>query len=264
MSGVGYACGSAACAAKSVSLTIRGEFEEALRNIDSCIVADSTKGLIKFVFRQYKLKVFIYEEKGDFAKALKYAERMHESCREAMPFDEYCYGDYLIWILARKGEIERAERMAEDFSQKLEGSENPNVAWFLRLLPGMIDFARGNLESSVKCFEIAVDSSLDRFSENYFQNRLLLARAYLESGRYSEAIDVYEGLLSNYSHARLEWPVHMTKAHYYLAQAYEETNQKKKAIEQYEEFLEAWKNADSGLKSVADAEERLARLKDKS
>jgi len=35
------------------------------------------------------------------------------------------------------------------------------------------------------------------------------------------------------------------------------------AREQYETFLDIWKNADEGLKSVEDAKERLANLKHK-
>lgn len=92
----------------------------------------------------------------------------------------------------------------------------------------------------------------------------MLARAYLESGRYNEAIKEYESLLSNYGYGRIEWPIHITKAHYFLAMAYEKSGKNKMAIKQYKEFLEAWKDADPGIAAIEDARNRLELLEKKT
>ncbi|UCD94752.1 MAG: tetratricopeptide repeat protein [Candidatus Zixiibacteriota bacterium] len=249
---------------KSVSLTMQGKFEQALPYIDSCIVADSTQGSMYWVFYLYKLKMFIYEEMGDLDMALEQAEKMYETCQEAMPYDKFCYGDYLIKILAEKGRFERAEKMAEDLKSELEGAAELTGTGFLSLIRGIIEFSRGNLEASVRHYKQAADSIRNPFVANYFQNRLMLARAYLESGRYNEAIKEYESLLSNYGYGRFEWPIHIAKAHYHLAMAYEKSGNNKEAIKQFREFLEAWKDGDPDIAAVKDARNRLELLEEKT
>ena len=67
--------------------------------------------------------------------------------------------------------------------------------------------------------------------------------------------------MGKYDQNRLSFPARSVITHYWLGQAYEANNQYEKAIEQYETFLDIWKNADDGLKSVTDAKVRLAKLK---
>ncbi|MGH8004476.1 MAG: tetratricopeptide repeat protein [Limisphaerales bacterium] len=59
------------------------------------------------------------------------------------------------------------------------------------------------------------------------------------------------------------WPIAAVKAHYWLGVAYEQTGEKEKAQKEYEKFLEIWKDADFNSPELADAKERLARLKKK-
>jgi hypothetical protein len=47
-----------------------------------------------------------------------------------------------------------------------------------------------------------------------------------------------------------------------LGKIYEQKDYKGKAIEHYEEFLDLWKDADSGVAEVNDSMERLAGLQD--
>jgi tetratricopeptide (TPR) repeat protein len=72
-----------------------------------------------------------------------------------------------------------------------------------------------------------------------------LANAYLELGRFDEAIAEYERLLSlnpNYPPAR-----------YHLAQAYERKGEREKALAEYYRFLQIWKDADPNLPELVSA-----------
>jgi cytochrome c-type biogenesis protein CcmH/NrfG len=71
-------------------------------------------------------------------------------------------------------------------------------------------------------------------------------------------------LLSTYDINTVFNPIWVVKAHYLLGIAYEKSGWNAKAIEQYEEFLDIWKNADPGIPEIADAKERVKRLKEMS
>jgi tetratricopeptide (TPR) repeat protein len=86
----------------------------------------------------------------------------------------------------------------------------------------------------------------------------------LDSGRLAESVALLEKVLSRYDESRIGVPIMAVKAYYLLGSAYEKSGWNKRAVEQYEEFLDIWKNADPGIPEVADAKERLQRLKGKA
>jgi len=84
---------------------------------------------------------------------------------------------------------------------------------------------------------------------------------HLEAGRPHDAAEILEKVIDRYDDNRSEGAGFSVTNHYWLGQAYEESGRPADAIAQYETFLDIWKNADEGLKSVEDAKERLAKLK---
>jgi tetratricopeptide (TPR) repeat protein len=92
----------------------------------------------------------------------------------------------------------------------------------------------------------------------------MLSKAYLESGKLDKAVALLEKMLSRYDEYRAYVPVWSAKAHYLLGLAYEKSDWNSKAAEKYEEFLEIFKDADSDIPEVEDAEQRLERLKSKA
>ncbi|UCC44422.1 MAG: tetratricopeptide repeat protein [Candidatus Zixiibacteriota bacterium] len=95
-----------------------------------------------------------------------------------------------------------------------------------------------------------------------FDTRFVLARAYLETGQYSDAIEVFEKALTNFADLRrLGNALWAAEAVYYLALAQESAGDRASAVRNYEKFLEIWAGADSSLTLVNDASERLSRLK---
>jgi len=71
----------------------------------------------------------------------------------------------------------------------------------------------------------------------------------------------FEKVLTRYDEYRAFFTIWAVKAHYLLGLAYEKSGWNAKAVEQYEEFLDIWKNADSGNKEIEDAKARLEALK---
>jgi tetratricopeptide (TPR) repeat protein/DNA-binding winged helix-turn-helix (wHTH) protein len=78
-----------------------------------------------------------------------------------------------------------------------------------------------------------------------------LANAYLETGRWDEAIREYQRILG----LNQNYPL----AEYHLAQAYERKNQQDQARSAYERFLQTWKDADEDVPEIITARQRVAR-----
>jgi tetratricopeptide (TPR) repeat protein len=87
----------------------------------------------------------------------------------------------------------------------------------------------------------------------------IMGRAYHESGDLEAARDQFEWI-SRITYNRKEYGNVYAKSFYMLGRIFEELGSKRRALENYEKFLDLWKNADSGLPEVIDAQSRLAAL----
>jgi len=96
---------------------------------------------------------------------------------------------------------------------------------------------------------------------HHFPSLMYLGMSYLGSGQLGSAVSVLEKASNIYDGSRGGTPDMGVLCHYQLGKAYEASGWTDKAIEQYEIFLDIWKDADDGLESVEDAEQRLAGLK---
>ena len=76
-----------------------------------------------------------------------------------------------------------------------------------------------------------------------------LANAYLELGRFDEAIAEYERILK----LNPNYPL----VHYHLAQAYEREGQNDQAHAEYQRLLQVWKDADADVPEVVRAKRIL-------
>jgi len=68
-------------------------------------------------------------------------------------------------------------------------------------------------------------------------------------------------LLRAYTEERALYPLDGVRAYYFLGVAREELGRTEEAIESYEEFLRFWRDGDPALVEIADAKERLAKLR---
>jgi tetratricopeptide (TPR) repeat protein len=162
--------------------------------------------------------------------------------------------DYYAYLLAMSGKIAEAEEVARALKKDIE-QKNPTLMYSYWWTLGDIEQAKGDIKTAIDYFEKA-DKDAPTPS---FYRRYTLAKIYLQTGRLDEAVAELEKALSRYDGNRLG--IEAVKAYYLLGLAYEKSGWNKKAIAQYEEFLDIWKNADPGIPEVADAKERLRKLK---
>ena len=113
----------------------------------------------------------------------------------------------------------------------------------LRHAQGMIALRRGAAAEAITHFQAALRERAILWQADWLEDGL--ANAYLELGRFEDAIAEYQRLIQR--HPR--YPL----AHYRLAQAFEHLGRTDLAKRAYEEFLRVWANADPDLREVKDA-----------
>jgi tetratricopeptide (TPR) repeat protein len=235
----------------------QGKFEEALRVLDDGIAADRIERAGAGQVAKYGLKSMIYEERNQLDLALKETEKCIEVRQRIAPEDIPYMSSHHARLLAKTGDFERAEQVAETLKRDIEEKDESQMLWYW-VAVGYIESARGNTNEAIVNFDRAVGEG------SSFWMRYLLGSAYLEPGRLGEAVAEFERMLSRYDWIRAHNAIQAVKSYYLLGLAYEESGWGNKAIEQYEEFLEIWKNADPGIPEIEDARERLAKLKQAS
>jgi predicted Zn-dependent protease len=113
---------------------------------------------------------------------------------------------------------------------------------------GYFELKSGNAERAIEVFkEVLKHRPLSYHIESYED---CLANAYLELGRYDEAIAEYTRILK----LNPNYPL----AHYHLAQAYDGKNQRDRARAEYARFLEVWKDADADIPEIVRAKKAMA------
>ncbi len=253
------------------SWAYRGKLDRALQLLDEGIAADlSEQADPVAVALKYLSKACLYEQKGQMDDAVLETEKALD-CRDSIYLDPRIVIAPLLYIrlLAASGNSEEAGAYLKAWWDTTRDNPQADSTWYW-YASGCIAFYEGDLGTSIRYLRKAANSTLriPDGSFTYDLTHLMLAKAFLESDMYEAAIDEYENLLSNYTWGHAEFtsgatyfPIWGVKIPYYLGQAYEQTGQNDNAIKQYEAFLKTWKDADRGLKSVDDAQTRLAVLK---
>jgi len=236
----------------------QGKFEEATKVLDHGIAADRMEGA-KGALNSSKhiLKALVYAEQKKFNIALKEIEISMAILKESNPEDPVNMRDFYIGILAGSGRIARAEEVARALKEDV-AERHPSLMYRYWQALGSIELAKGNRGAAVTHLKRANEEA----TACLHHLRVLLAQAYLESGRLGEAANELEEALSRYDENRATFSIFAVKAHYLLGLAYERSGWSKKAVEQYEEFLDIWKDADPGIEEVEDAQKRLEKLRE--
>jgi len=235
----------------------QGRLDEAIEVLDHGIAADRMEqvGGGRKAFK-HQLRAEIYARKEQWNLALEEAEKSRAIQLEADPDALIGGRDFLACVLVESGREAEARRLLEILKKDIE-EKLPLVLYHYRHALGCVELFTGNAELAVTHLEQVVEESI----ETPFLGRLFLARAYLQAGRHGEAVSLLESVMNRYDEARAIRPIWSVRGHYYLGLAYERSGWDRKAIEQYEQFLEIWQEADPALAEVADARERLQRLR---
>jgi tetratricopeptide (TPR) repeat protein len=125
------------------------------------------------------------------------------------------------------------------------------------LIGGCNAMNQGKAESGAR--ELA--ASLDLDNDIYVE--FFLGRAYMESRRPQQAIEIFKDLIASkgtiiasQSYPPVIWPL----AHYQLAVTYDNASDTENAIRYYSKFLEIWSGADA-MPEIVYAKNRLTTLR---
>ncbi|UCD95584.1 MAG: tetratricopeptide repeat protein [Candidatus Zixiibacteriota bacterium] len=241
----------------------QGKLREALEILDNAIAADrmesadtagSGAGSLK-----HALKSKIYIELGRLEQALAEIETASEIDARTSPEGRHTYGAVHAMILAKLGNFDEAEQLAEQIRGELaaDSTRDSSVYWRMK---SRIEFVRGDFESAISRLGKIIDERHANYEDNF-----ILARAYLAVDNASAAIPILEKLITDYTDTEnLVDAVGDIKAYYYIGQGYEQAGEIDKAIGQYEKFLIIWEDSDPDIPIKDDAQRRLARLKNRS
>jgi serine/threonine protein kinase/tetratricopeptide (TPR) repeat protein len=162
---------------------------------------------------------------------------------------------YIAWHLAQINDRLAADNIINRLHGELQGSQQGDSAAYL-LARAFVSQELGQYDTATAYWQVLHGKNPDTYLY-----QLNLGISLLGAGDLGEAVITLEKAMNSYSPSRAYWPPLSVEGHYWLGQAYEASGWTDKAIEQYETFLDIWKDADEGLKSIDDAKERLARLK---
>jgi len=239
-------------------LMYQGKYQQAFRfsdmmmKTDSLELGDSWSLVNKHWSRgtAYCLVLEDYESgRDEFEKMMAIEQRL-------VPEGDALSNANLAYAYAKLGDFRAVDALMEKNEEMFKsGSCTQWQLWFGRLL---VEAAKENYDSAIAYYEI-LDTTF-----TMFQVSCLGGQMYLEAGRLADAVSTLENAVKRYDNLRAGSHFLVAVVHYDLGRAYEQTGWTDKAIEQYETFLDIWKNADEGLKSVDDAKTRLTRLKSKT
>jgi tetratricopeptide (TPR) repeat protein len=231
----------------------QGKLKEAQRVLENSIAADKLENKYHYeLFRKYWFKAMVQEQRGNLGLAIQEIEAGWKIFKKIRPEVPLPLRSYYVHLLARNGKTAEAEGIVR--ALKKESEKNQNVVDQYCWAAGSLALEKGDLESTRNDYEKV--KSIYTFRAKY-----LLASTYLQLGILDKAAAILEKALSRYSSDRIVEPILAVKAYYLLGLVYEKSGWKEKAIENFKEFLDIWKNADVGLPEVADARQRLEKLR---
>jgi len=164
-------------------------------------------------------------------------------------------------IFAREGRIEDAEKLLAKMDERLgDPFTSDGVSRWQRsdqadhhALKGEVELARGNLDEAVKMFELAHSLRPDIYLEP-------LALSQFSRGNLDEALEKYQEFVGK-KRLGSETQEYWILAHYQMGVLYQQKGDVRRAMEYYEKFRDIWKDGDPDLIVLAEAKEKLAKLK---
>ena len=215
-----------------------GRYREALREYERYVrVAPSSleRG------RGYKNVAHLQRSLGRLAAA-------DRAARQSLVIEPTTASYFLIAAL-EKGDLPTAEKFKQLLEQvRLKDRGARGAFRELPFCQGRIELKSGRPARAIEKFKEALQSRPPIWDIDSYED--CLANAYLELGRYDEAIAEYERILK----LNPNYPL----LHYHLAQVYERKNQTDRARAEYERFLQVWKLADADIPQVIAAKRAVA------
>jgi tetratricopeptide (TPR) repeat protein/DNA-binding winged helix-turn-helix (wHTH) protein len=180
-------------------------------------------------------------------KRKEFAEAEHAARATIKHYKQFV--DSLLLLALERGDLATADKLMTTFEARRSLDRGNRGYERLRsYLRGYLALKSGRTPEAVENFSEAVRHRPMEWYIDAFED--CLAKAYLELGRFDEAIAEYERILRLNPHYPL--------ANYHLGLAFERKGQKEQARAAYQRFLEVWKDADADVPEVMSARKALA------
>ena len=243
---------------RTYALMRQGRLAEALVVIDSVIAGYQELSRTQDFFEPtnpHHIKALIYHELGQIEKAVVEIETCIHLINMARPGNAMNYRWVLGQYLAESGDDARVDSVLRAINEYYLESGAPPMQYYRT--SGAVALARHEGDRAAELLLRALSGVTPAMD---YLTHARLGQAYLEAGRYEEAIATLSQVVTVCIEWRLLDGITSVKSHYYLGQAHEGAGQFALAREQYRIFLDIWQKADSDLIAIGEAKERLARL----
>ncbi len=260
-------------AAENDLLTVplhQGKLKQALKQLLDKLSIDLAQKFQQQIITDYRALQMLAFETGDYTAALKYAQKASAELKKD-PIDRVYGRDLVAIAWAKSGEPKMAHKVLDELRRDIAGKV-PFGEAICDYTGAIIGYEQGKYDAAAEMFKKALQPLLPNHAPLFHY-----AVSMLKTGHTEEAISELERTVDwwwspgNYGQIGLfflpavdVWPVAAVKAHYWLGVAYEQKGDKEKARKEYEKFLEIWKDADFNSPEIADAKQRLERLKIKT
>ncbi len=233
-----------------------GKFEKAIETLDEALPLVK-QGIMKYTSIEdiMLFKAQILAEKEPLL-SIQEMEKISIPEDTLLDFQRTDYYFLFTRLFNKLGHFQKADSSLKKLEQDIDTTIITQYRYYL--IAGDINLQRQLYKDAI----FHLQRARDIIGPNHdFDSRYLLSIAYVESGRFAEAVSELILQLKNNNYRRTQLPIWNAKMHYYLGRAYEGLEKYQLASEQYEYFLEIWKDADWKIKEIEDSRVRLASLK---
>lgn len=160
-----------------------------------------------------------------------------------------------------------ARKTADELRRQIERGLNRKEIRYYYHLTGMIEMARNNIDQAIDFFKKAISLLPYQYYRHPWligNDRALfldsLAQGYYKAENFDEAQEEF-GKIHPLTAGRFEYGDIFAKSYYMLGKIFEQREWNQLARQNYQDFLELWRNADSGFSEIEDARSRLAAIR---
>ncbi|MEZ5359997.1 MAG: tetratricopeptide repeat protein [Candidatus Zixiibacteriota bacterium] len=248
---------------QATMLSRQGRLDSSLVIIEKLIhMGEIEKASTHFMIEARLSRALILQAQRKYGEALEEIQFAIDRLRTDSPNMPPAYLRYKIQFLTDDHRIAEADSILEYIRGYMQ--QIPSLTYVYHYGLGCRELALDNASGAIEHFQRALDYRPHESMYGHFETKLMLGRAYLQSGNIEQAVDAFNDLRSSYTYFRAYWSLWDVSSHYYLGQAYEKSGWYKRAAIEYETLLQFWKDGDTNIVERQEAEKRLAVLQHQS